>query len=135
MFKKCGADCVKFQKSCINEKFTSLARNRLYNSKNSFGTTYGEHKHFLEFTEEQYKELRRYAVKKVGIHFTASAMDPVNQLQQFNSIYLYCITIFYFLIVSTLKFLQLILLLLKLYFKCLMALYVVQIQINTYYST
>lgn len=76
--KKCGADCVKFQKSCINEKFTLLARNRLYNSKNSFGATYGEHKNFLEFSEDQYKELRRYAVKKVGIHFTASAMDPVS---------------------------------------------------------
>ncbi|VVC27866.1 Aldolase-type TIM barrel,Antifreeze-like/N-acetylneuraminic acid synthase C-terminal,N- [Cinara cedri] len=75
--KKCGADCVKFQKSCLVEKFTLLALNRPYNSKNSFGSTYGEHKRFLEFTEEQYKELRKYA-KKVGIHFTASAMDPVS---------------------------------------------------------
>lgn len=77
VFQKCGADCVKFQKTCVEEKFTSLARNRPYDSKNSFGSTYGEHKNFLEFSEEQYKELRKYAVKKVGIHFTASAMDPV----------------------------------------------------------
>jgi sialic acid synthase len=54
-----------------------LALNRPYNSKNSFGSTYGEHKKYLEFTEDQYKELRKYAVKKVGISFTASAMDPV----------------------------------------------------------
>lgn len=78
ILQKCGADCVKFQKSCVEEKFTLLARNKPYESKNSFGLTYGEHKTFLEFTEDQYKELRKYAVKKVGIHFTASAMDPVN---------------------------------------------------------
>ncbi|XP_050420084.1 sialic acid synthase [Adelges cooleyi] len=76
--KKCGADCVKFQKTCIEEKFTMLALHRPYDSKNSFGATYGEHKQFLEFTDEQFKELKKYAVKKVGIHFTASAMDPVS---------------------------------------------------------
>ncbi|XP_050524582.1 sialic acid synthase [Daktulosphaira vitifoliae] len=73
--KKCGADCVKFQKTCINEKFTALALYQPYVSKNSFGATYGEHKQFLEFSDEQFRELKKYAVKKVGIHFTSSAMD------------------------------------------------------------
>ena len=42
--KACGADCVKFQKSCLQEKFTKNALERPYNSENSFGSTYGEHK-------------------------------------------------------------------------------------------
>ena len=42
--KACGADCVKFQKSCLEEKFTKNALKRPYNSENSFGSTYGKHK-------------------------------------------------------------------------------------------
>lgn len=43
-------------------------------SQNSFGSTYGEHKQFLEFTEDQFKELQKFA-EETGIHFSASAMD------------------------------------------------------------
>ena len=46
--KECGADCVKFQKSCLEEKFTQNALKRHYNSENSFGSTYGKHKaHYI----------------------------------------------------------------------------------------
>ena len=74
--KECGADCVKFQKSCLEEKFTQNALKRPYNSENSFGSTYGEHKEFLEFSSTQYEELRYFSSKEVGIPLTASAMDP-----------------------------------------------------------
>lgn len=72
--KECGADCVKFQKSCLKEKFTAAALARPYRSLNSWGPTYGSHKQFLEFTIDQYKELQSFA-NDHNILFTASAMD------------------------------------------------------------
>lgn len=73
---RAGVDCVKFQKSCLEAKFTRNALNRPYSSPNSFGSTYGEHKRFLEFTIEQFKELKDYA-ESCGLVFSASAMDIV----------------------------------------------------------
>ncbi|XP_071793560.1 N-acetylneuraminate-9-phosphate synthase-like [Asterias amurensis] len=72
--KEAGADCAKFQKSELQYKFNKAALARPYKSKNSFGKTYGEHKRFLEFSHDQYQELKDYA-KEVGIYFTASGMD------------------------------------------------------------
>lgn len=82
--KENGADCVKFQKSCLCEKFTWSALNRPYNNPNSWGRTYGEHKKHLEFTIEQYKLLQAYA-NEVDILFTASAMDIIS-LRQLNDL-------------------------------------------------
>ncbi|GBP29297.1 Sialic acid synthase [Eumeta japonica] len=75
--KEAGASCVKFQKTCLTEKFTKKYLERSYDNPNSWGKTYGEHKRHLEFSEEQYRELFRYA-NEVGILFTASAMDMVS---------------------------------------------------------
>lgn len=74
-----GVDCVKFQKSCLVEKFTARALQRPYKSINSFGSTYGEHKKCLEFSIEQFKELKDYA-ESCGLVFSASAMDKVSSL-------------------------------------------------------
>lgn len=73
---RAGVDCVKFQKSHLPEKFTRNALQRPYNSKHSFGATYGEHKEFLEFSIEQFKELKEYA-ESLNVVFSASAMDRV----------------------------------------------------------
>jgi len=78
-FKECGADCVKLQKSCLKEKFTTSALSRTYDGPNSWGKTYGEHKEHLEFDLKQIKELQEYAEKIIGIPFTASAMDWVKE--------------------------------------------------------
>lgn len=75
--QRCGADCVKFQKTCLAEKFTQTCLKRTYTSPNSWGSTYGAHKDFLEFSPDQFKELQRFA-KRCNILFTASAMDPVS---------------------------------------------------------
>ncbi|XP_053671525.1 sialic acid synthase [Anopheles nili] len=72
--KNSGADCVKFQRSNLSEKFTPSALTRPYVGPNSWGKTYGEHKEWLEFTLDQYRELQHFAFK-LGILFTASAMD------------------------------------------------------------
>ncbi|KAM9102091.1 sialic acid synthase [Sarcophilus harrisii] len=76
MAKECGADCAKFQKSELEHKFNRRALERPYTSKHSWGKTYGEHKRFLEFSHEQYRELQKYA-EEVGIFFTASGMDEM----------------------------------------------------------
>lgn len=77
LLQESGADCVKFQKSCLYEKFTKQALEAPYKNKNSWGQTYGDHKKHLEFSEDQYLILQKYA-EEMGILFTASAMDPVN---------------------------------------------------------
>ncbi|XP_067850970.1 N-acetylneuraminic acid synthase a [Heptranchias perlo] len=76
MAKECGVDCAKFQKSELEYKFNKRALERLYTSKHSWGKTYGDHKRYLEFSHEQYKELQKFA-QEVGIFFTASGMDEV----------------------------------------------------------
>jgi len=75
MAKDCGADCAKFQKSELEHKFNKDALARPYDSKHSWGATYGDHKRFLEFSHDEFRELKRYAEEEVGIYFTASAMD------------------------------------------------------------
>ncbi|XP_018579241.1 sialic acid synthase isoform X2 [Anoplophora glabripennis] len=72
--KNCGADCVKFQKTDLEEKFNARALERPYVSPNSFGETYGEHKAFLEFSETEFIILQKYA-NELDIIFAASAMD------------------------------------------------------------
>lgn len=65
---------MKFQKTCLRAKFNKRALERSYTNLNSWGKTYGEHKAYLEFSEEQFLALQRYS-KELGIMFTASAMD------------------------------------------------------------
>ncbi|NWI25684.1 SIAS synthase, partial [Sula dactylatra] len=76
VLQDCGADCAKFQKSELEYKFNKKALERPYTSKHSWGKTYGEHKRHLEFSHDQYRELKKYA-EEVGIFFTASGMDEV----------------------------------------------------------
>ncbi|XP_050083437.1 sialic acid synthase [Anopheles aquasalis] len=76
--KDCGADCVKFQRSNLEAKFTAAALARPYEGSNSWGKTYGQHKAHLEFSFEDYRELQRYAEDDVGVLFTASAMDMLS---------------------------------------------------------
>ena len=59
------------------DKFTLEALERQYDSIHSFGTSYGDHKRFLEFSIQQYQDLQEFA-KGVGIAMIASAMDPVS---------------------------------------------------------
>ncbi|XP_077287027.1 N-acetylneuraminic acid synthase [Arctopsyche grandis] len=75
--KLCGADCIKFQKTCLEEKFNESFLNKKYDSPNSWGATYGDHKRFLEFTEEQFLQLQKYA-GEIGIIFFSTAMDKVS---------------------------------------------------------
>lgn len=72
--KECGADCIKFQKRTIDRILTKEGLNQPYVNRNSFGDTYGEHKRALEFSFDQFKELKKYADEQ-NILFTASGWD------------------------------------------------------------
>jgi len=72
--KSCGAHAVKLQKRNNKLLYTKKFYKQIYNSENSFGKTYGEHREFLEFNENQYKELKSFA-KKLNIFFFATAFD------------------------------------------------------------
>ena len=72
--KECGADAVKLQKRHNRTLYTAEYYDRPYNGENSFGSTYGEHREFLEFGAYEYRELKRYA-EDLGIHFFATAFD------------------------------------------------------------
>ena len=73
----CGADAVKFQKRNPEKLWTEEFLKRSYNNENSFGQTYGEHKQFLEFNNEQYFELKEFA-NKFEVDFLVSAFDTEN---------------------------------------------------------
>ncbi|KAF5270388.1 hypothetical protein FQR65_LT05576 [Abscondita terminalis] len=75
--KECGADCVKFQKTCISEKFSKSVLQKPYINQNSWGDTYKAHKQCLEFSEQQFIELQKFALK-TGIMFAVTAMDLVS---------------------------------------------------------
>ena len=70
----CGADAVKFQKRVVEESFTEERLSRPYLTKNSWGKTYGEHKHRLELSYEAYIELKEYAHSN-GLLFGVTPCD------------------------------------------------------------
>ena len=69
-----GASAVKLQKRDNKELFTPEAFNSPYLSENAFGLTYGAHREFLEFSEEEYLECISFA-QECGILFFATAFD------------------------------------------------------------
>lgn len=72
-----GANAVKFQKRDPKKLWSDEYLNRPYYNEYSFGKTYGEHKAFLEFNEEQYFELKKHA-DRYKIDFLVSAFDVDN---------------------------------------------------------
>lgn len=69
-----GADCVKLQKRDNKTQFTHAAYNAIYNSENSFGRTYGDHREFLEFNKEQFLRVKSKA-EACGLDFCSTAFD------------------------------------------------------------
>lgn len=61
-------DAVKLTKRDLKEELSVSQMNRPYDSPNSFGKTYGEHRAFLELSDEEHFEVYRYAKEK-GLDF------------------------------------------------------------------
>jgi sialic acid synthase SpsE len=74
MAVRCGANAVKFQKRDMSCELTKETFEKPYDNPNSFGRTYGEHRLFLEFNEEQHRELKEYAIS-VGITYFCTPCD------------------------------------------------------------
>jgi len=69
-----GAHAVKLQKRDNRGLYTLAAYNKPYDNENSFGSTYGEHREFLEFGLKEYTELQAYAAE-LGLDFFSTAFD------------------------------------------------------------
>lgn len=72
---KSGATAVKFQKRTLDELYTRSFLDAPYNSESSFGATYGEHRHHLEFHGKSEYRLLRVAAEDAGCKFYATAFD------------------------------------------------------------
>jgi len=82
-------DAVKLTKRDLNEELSASQMNRIYDSPNSFGRTYGEHRAFLELSDEEHFEVYRYAKSK-GLEFveTLCAKGCLSLLKLFTPDYL-----------------------------------------------
>lgn len=71
---ECKADAVKFQVKDIETAFPKDLLDSPYQGPNSFGNTYREHKYALEFSHEQYADIKKYCDKK-GVPFLCTPFD------------------------------------------------------------
>jgi N-acetylneuraminate synthase len=71
----CKVDIVKFQKRNAKELLTEEEYNAPHpNSLNSYGKTYGEHREFLEFNQEQHVQLKKWC-EQFGVEYSTSVWD------------------------------------------------------------
>jgi sialic acid synthase SpsE len=57
-------DAVKLTKRDLDEELSASQMAKPYDNSNSFGKTYGEHRKFLELSDEQHFELYKYAKER-----------------------------------------------------------------------
>lgn len=73
--KDCNADYAKFQKRTPKELLTKEQYVTPHPVPyNAYGETYGAHREFLEFNQQQHAELKKYA-ESIGIQYTTSVWD------------------------------------------------------------
>lgn len=68
-------DAVKMTKRDLEHELSDSQMNRIYDSPNSFGRTYGEHRAFLELSNEEHFEVYKYAKSK-GLDFVETLCAP-----------------------------------------------------------
>lgn len=82
-------DAVKLTKRDLNEELSASQMNLPYDSPNSFGRTYGEHRAYLELSDDDHYEIFKYAKSK-GLDFveTLCAKGCLSLLKLFTPDYL-----------------------------------------------
>lgn len=82
-------NAIKMTKRDLKEELTTSQMNRVYDTPNSFGRTYGEHRAFLELSDAEHFEVYKYA-KSLGLDFveTLCAKGCVSLLRLFSPDYL-----------------------------------------------
>ncbi len=83
-------DAVKLTKRDLNEELSAGQMKSPYVNKNSFGKTYGEHRAFLELSDEQHYEIYRYTKENFNKDFieTLTAIGAMSLLKLFTPDYL-----------------------------------------------
>ncbi len=73
--KNCDAQYAKFQKRTPKELLTPEQYNAPHPVPyNSYGNTYGAHREFLEFDQEQHADLKKYC-EEIGVGYATSVWD------------------------------------------------------------
>lgn len=71
----CKVHAVKFQKRCNRELLSAEQYNAPHSQpENSYGSTYGEHREFLEFDLDQHRQLKQWCENE-GIIYSTSVWD------------------------------------------------------------
>lgn len=70
-----GMDAVKMTKRDLNHELSASQMSAPYNSPHSFGKTYGEHRAFLELSDEQHFEVYKHAKGK-NLQFVETLCAP-----------------------------------------------------------
>lgn len=83
--KLIGMDAVKLTKRDLNQELSASQMARIYDNSNSFGRTYGEHRAFLELSDEEHFEVYKYTKEK-GLDFveTLCAVGAMSLLKLFT---------------------------------------------------
>lgn len=68
-------NAVKMTKRDLAHELSDSQMSRVYDSPNSFGRTYGEHRAFLELSDEQHYEVYKFA-KERGLDFVETLCAP-----------------------------------------------------------
>ncbi len=76
-FSKSGADIIKFQARDNKRLFSKEAYNKIYDSENSFGKTYGQHREKLELSFNDFRELKKEC-KKRNLLFMVTPFDETS---------------------------------------------------------
>lgn len=73
--ENCKIDVIKFQKREPKELLTPQEYNAPHpNPQNSYGKTYGEHREFLEFTQDQHRQLKDWC-EEAGCEYSSSVWE------------------------------------------------------------
>lgn len=68
-------DAVKLTKRDLKFELSASQMNKPYDTPNSFGKTYGEHREFLELNDDEHFEVYKYAKEK-GLDFVETLCAP-----------------------------------------------------------
>lgn len=84
-----GMDAVKLTKRDLRYELSDSQMKRPYDNPNSFGKTYGQHRAYLELSDEQHHEVYQYA-KSLGLDFVETLCAPscLSILEHFTPDYL-----------------------------------------------
>ncbi|MEZ5050616.1 MAG: N-acetylneuraminate synthase family protein [Saprospiraceae bacterium] len=80
-----GMDAVKLTKRDLSQELSQSQMDRPYDSPNSFGKTYGEHREYLELNDEEHFEVYKHAKSK-GLEFveTLCATGCLSMMRYFT---------------------------------------------------